>query len=112
MQPVPVPPGLEGVALAGVGLGMGLGLEQLEVRRLAAIGADDGSHENQPRVHRGAQRGCIGTQELAGLLGQFHQDGIAVEHRDISIHHCRRLGVGVDQLESRRAASPGTCPRR
>ena len=95
----PVPLGLEGVAVDGVGLG--LGREQLEVHRLAAIGADAGGHEHQPRVHVGAQRRRVGGQELAGLLGQVQQDGVAVEHRGIAIHQRRRLGVGVDGQEGR-----------
>ena len=31
--------------------------------------------------------------ELAGLLGEIEQDGIAVEDRDIAIDDGRRLGV-------------------
>jgi len=72
-----VPLGLEHVAVDRVLLG--LGREQLEVHRLAATGADAGGHEHQPGMHLGAQRGRVGGQELAGLLGQVQQDGVAVE---------------------------------
>ena len=51
---------------------------------------------NSPRT-----LGVFSRQELAGLLGEVEQDGVAVEHGGVAVDDRRRLAVGVDRPERR-----------
>src|SRR5215212_7176758 len=86
--------GLEQVA--GERVGHLLGREMLEVHRLAGERADAGGDEHQPGQHLAARRRRALGQELAGLLGEVEEDGVAVEHRRVVVDDRRHLGVRVD----------------
>ena len=73
-----------------------LGREMAEVHGLPRIGPDAGGNEHQPGQQLAAQLGRALGQELAGLLGEVEQDGVAVEHDGVAVDDGRRLAVRID----------------
>ena len=67
------------------GVGQLLRRHRLEVHGLARVGADARRDEEHPGQQLALGLRRIGGQELAGLLGQIHQDGAAVEHHGIAV---------------------------
>src|ERR1700693_6019981 len=54
-----------------------------EVHRLTRVGSDAGGDKHQPRKQFAAGLWQIVRQELAGLLRQVQQDGVAVEYANV-----------------------------
>ena len=110
VEQLPVPVGLEVVAVERVGLR--LRREVPEVDGLAGERPDAAGDEHQPRQHLARappSRGRVGTNRPC-LVGEIEQDGVAVEDGGIAVDDGRHLAVGIHrQVVGARTARPCAC---
>src|SRR5215469_12968116 len=75
--------------------------EMLEMHGLTGKWADARGHEHQPGEHLGERRRRLLRQELAGLLGEIKQDGVAVENGYPVIDDDWHFAIRIDGKKGR-----------